>query len=258
MNKPDYLISTPENVDLHLELAGLGNRVWAAFIDHSIIGAALAVIIAGCLAVGFTIDKTGLPSDTKNMAYFCLLGIAFLIMFVVNFGYFIIFEGTWQGQTPGKRVAGIRVIETNGQPVGWAAVFIRNLLRIVDELPGLYPGILPMVIDKNERRLGDFAAGTLVIRERVPHLGTAALLVVGEPTEQPIFDVGQISPDEYNMIINYLKRRELLQLPERQRLAADMAAHFKQKLDMTDDHESPENLIEKLYVGYKSRAELLD
>ena len=258
MNKPDYLISTPENVDLHLELAGLGNRIWAALIDHAIIGAVLAIIVAACLAVGFSVDKMDLPSDTKNMTYFFLLGIAMLIMFVVNFGYFIIFEGVWQGQTPGKRVAGIRVIETNGQPIGWAAVFIRNLLRLIDGLPAMYPGILPMLIDKNERRLGDFAAGTLVIRERLTALGTSTLKIVNEEAGQPFFDVGQISPDEYNLIVNFLNRRELLQLAARQRLAADMGSHFKTKLNVMDDTDAPETFIEKLYVSYKSRAEIMD
>ncbi len=256
MNKPDYLISTPENVDLHLELAGLGNRIMAALIDRSVQAAVSLVVIAACVGGAIGVDNSGMPTDSKTLIYYYLVGIGLFILFVVNAGYFIFFEGTWQGQTPGKRVAQIRVIEANGQPVGWSSVFIRNLLRIVDEFPGIYLGIIPMMIDKDERRFGDLAAGTLVIRERLQSISTGQLQIVSESTVEPLVDTGQISPDEYGLLVNFLKRREILTVTKRRQLSTDLADHFLQKLDMTNDVDAPEAFIEKLYIAYNKRADL--
>jgi hypothetical protein len=176
---------------------------------------------------------------------------------VINFGYFIFFEGTWQGQTPGKRIAQIRVIEANGQPVGWSSVFIRNLLRIVDEMPGIYLGILPMMIDKNERRFGDLAAGTLVIRERLQSLSTTTLQIVGGNEAELLFDTGQISPDDYALLVTYLKRRENISPSQRTELAAELSGYFRNKLDIgPSEGDSDETFIEKLYIAYNKRAEL--
>jgi uncharacterized RDD family membrane protein YckC len=257
MNNPDYLISTPENVDLHLELAGLGNRIMAGLVDRVLIGAMTLLIVAVCVGAAIAIEGSPMPTDTKTQTYYYLIGIGLLIVFIINFGYFIFFEGTWQGQTPGKRIAQIRVIEANGQPVGWSSVFIRNLLRIVDELPGIYLGILPMLIDKNERRFGDLAAGTLVIRERLQSLSTTALQIVGGADAELLFDTGQISPDDYALLVTYLKRRENISPIERKALASELASHFRGKLDVPRaEGESEETFIEKLYIAYNKRAEL--
>lgn len=256
MNQPDYLISTPENVDLHLELAGLGNRIMAALLDHILIGAVSGMVIAVCIGIAVAIESMPVPTDSKTMVYYVLVGIGLLLLFIINFGYFIVFEGMWKGQTPGKKVANIRVIEANGQPVGWSSVFIRNILRMIDEIPGLYPGILPMIIDKNERRLGDLAAGTLVIRERLQSLSTSGLRVVGDLGAEPLFDTGMISPDEYGLLVNFLKRRDSLSPNQRHKLATSLSTHFQEKLDMPNETESPERFIEKLYIAYNQRAEI--
>jgi uncharacterized RDD family membrane protein YckC len=257
MNHPDYLISTPENVDLHLELAGLGNRILAAFVDHLIIALLLLITVAACVGIAVSIDNSHLPTDTKTILYYYLIGICLLVLFVINFGYFIFFEGTWHGQTPGKRICGIRVIEQNGQPAGWSAILIRNLVRIVDELPGVYIGLLPMMFDKNERRLGDFAAGTLVIRERMQQLSSSDLTFnVPADSDDLHFDTGQITPQEYAMLVTFFQRRKILSASERQRLAADMAQHFRIKLGVPEDTSAPELFLEKLFTAYKRRAEL--
>lgn len=256
MNNPDYLISTPENVDLHLELAGLGNRIMASLLDHILIGAVSGIVVAILIGVGVAIDSVPLPTDNKTMVYYVLIGVGLLLLFVINFGYFIFFEGLWKGQTPGKKVANIRVIEANGQPVGWSSVFIRNILRMIDELPGLYPGILPMIIDKHERRLGDLAAGTLVIRERLQSISTSNLRIVQDAGAEPLFDTGLISPDEYALLVSFLKRRESLSPNQRQKLAASLSSHFQEKLDMSTEADAPERFIEKLYIAYNKRADL--
>jgi uncharacterized RDD family membrane protein YckC len=256
MNKPDYLISTPENVDLHLELAGLGNRIMAALIDHLLLLTMITLVVVICVGIGLGIEYSPLSSDVKTIVYWYLIGIALLLIFVLNFGYFIFFEGLWQGQTPGKRIVGIRVIEQNGQPVGWSAVWIRNLLRVIDELPGIFLGLLPMMVDKSERRFGDLAAGTLVIRERLQGLSTTGLRIADNAVADLPVDTGQITPDEYNIEVSFLRRRDMMTKGDRQKLAAKIAQHFKTKLGLETNTDAPEVFIEKLFIAYKQRAEL--
>lgn len=256
MNNPNYLISTPENVDLHLELAGLGNRILAALVDRLLVGAASLLVIMLCVGVGLVIETVAMPTDTKTLTYYALIGFGLFLLFLLNAGYFIFFEGMWHGQTPGKRIAQIRVIEANGQPVGWSSVFIRNLLRIVDELPGVFLGLLPMIIDKNERRFGDLAAGTLVIRERLQSLSSTGLQLTGGNQVEALVDIGQISPDEYGLLITFLKRRESLAPNQREQLARSMAARLQDKLGDSNDNDPPEIYLEKLYTAYNKRAEI--
>ena len=97
---------------------------------------------------------------------YVVLALIVLIYFALFWGYFMLFETLWSGQTPGKRAGRLRVIRRDGQPVGAGEVLIRNLVRIVDFLPGFYGiGLVVMFIDKEARRLGDMAAGTIVVRE---------------------------------------------------------------------------------------------
>jgi uncharacterized RDD family membrane protein YckC len=256
MDNPDYLISTPENVDLHLELAGIGNRVIAAAIDSAAIGAIDAVLAGIMLGVAVAVESSGTPTEVKNSIYFWAVCILVLALFIVSFGYFVFFEGVWHGQTPGKRFAGIRVIEANGQPVSWGPVFIRNFLRLLEGMPGVFLGILPMIFDKNERRWGDMAAGTIVIRERMQSLGTSDLRIVGNNEVDTLVDTGQISPDEYHLLVAFLKRRDMMLLGQRERLAIDLCKHFRNTLSLMDDGDPPERVIEKLFIAYRRRAEL--
>src|SRR5579885_3015281 len=164
MSKPDYLISTPENVDLHLELAGMGNRIFACLIDTLLSYAMLLLLGLACTLFLGLLEAVPMAERLRTIIDYCVLGLAIFLVLAVIFGYYIFFEGTWHGQTPGKKVARIRVIEQNGQPVSWPAVIIRNLVRAADTAV-LLIGLLVVMIDRNERRLGDLAAGTLVIRE---------------------------------------------------------------------------------------------
>ena len=88
-------------------------------------------------------------------------------MTIFYWGYYVFFEMLWNGQSPGKRWVGLRVIRTDGTPITLSEALIRNLVRIVDFLPATYGvGIITMFIDKQSRRLGDLAAGTLVVQDR--------------------------------------------------------------------------------------------
>ncbi len=254
MTTPDYSISTPENVDLHLELAGIGNRVLAVLIDTTIIGVVIGCIaIVGCI-IAILLDQAGLDGDVRNLALLVVVMISVFIAFFINFGYHIFFEGVWMGQTPGKKVAQIRVIEANGQPVGWSAVFIRNIVRVLDT-GLLLIGLLVMLINKNERRIGDLAAGTLVIRERKPDVRSEIKLLTNAEADT-LLDIGRITPQEYDLLARFLRRRETLSPSQRPLVAVKVADYFHEKLNEPDQmsKSNSEEYLERLYLSYQARA----
>jgi uncharacterized RDD family membrane protein YckC len=252
MHSPDYSISTPENVDLHLELAGLGNRVLAALIDTLITYA----ICAGLWLLTALLAIFGLPFRAATPIFGFVILLTILLSFAVIFGYYIFFEGTWQGQTPGKRVAQIRVIDQNGQPINWSAVWLRNFIRVIDTGLMLI-GLIVMIIDKNERRLGDLAAGTLVIRERLPDLGTADITIAPQARENAgMLDSGRITPQEYDLLLGFLKRRDKMARSQRPLVARELEQHFRDKLgEPSNGQQNSELFLEKLYTAYQMRAE---
>ena len=165
----DYLhIDTPENVAFGYEVAGIGSRFLAALVDtllivilQVIVNVTLLLLVAAFLDFRLD-DLNGLPSGWAWVAAaFGLVAFAFL------WGYYIFFELLWNGQSPGKRMVGLRVLRANGAPITLAESLIRNLVRLIDFLPMYYGvGVVTMFIDSKSRRLGDLAAGTLVVRER--------------------------------------------------------------------------------------------
>jgi uncharacterized RDD family membrane protein YckC len=153
-------VVTPENIPLTLELAGLGSRFGALMVDllaQSLVLVALAVL-AGVLGA-----TTGLRAVLGDW----LTTISILGTFFVLFGYFILFETVWNGQTPGKKTFGLRVVRDGGYPVNFFAAAARNLVRIADFVPVFYGvGGLVVFFQPQYKRLGDLAAGTLVVKER--------------------------------------------------------------------------------------------
>ena len=253
MQQPDYSISTPENVDLHLEIAGVGNRLLAQLVDSliNLLTALLVIIMA--VITGYLISVSPIDSQTKSIWYGVLAMIAIFIIFIQLNCYFIVFEAIWQGQTPGKRVAEIRVIEANGQPLGWAGAIIRNLLRMVDQI--LFLGLLIMLFDKNERRLGDMAAGTIVIREHKPDISTTQLLLANPTSAANLLDIGRVTPAEYDLIVDFLKRRKSLAKGYRPLVAQKLAKYFHEKLGAIDNQDSaPEAYLEQVFHSYQARA----
>ncbi len=263
MQQPDYSISTPENVDLHLEIAGIGNRLLAQIVDGLIQLAITISLVIVALIVGAGVSAAPVDQKTKNMLYAVIALVAVLFMFFMQNLYFIIWEGAWKGQTPGKKIAEIRVIEANGQPIGWGASLIRNLLRMVDGI--LFMGLVVMLVDKNERRLGDMCAGTLVIRERPAQMTDSAIKVGPTAAADETLDIGRISPAEYDLLVDYLKRRGALTDSSRPSVAKQMFDHFAAKLDIPEEAAvggqngkvfAPyENILEKIYLSYQLRAE---
>jgi len=213
----DYAIDTPESVTFAYEVAGIGNRFIAALIDTAILFAALRLLnllVFVALAILGDLTTDILLGDNPP-SWFGGLAIALytLLNFVFYWGYYILFELLWNGQTPGKRFVKIRVLRLDGNPVGFTEVLLRNLVRPVDFMPGGYGlGLLVMLLNDKSRRLGDFAAGTLVIRE-LANVSLEALAT--HPSATPDVDEGlllafpeirRISSADYELIQETLAR----------------------------------------------------
>jgi uncharacterized RDD family membrane protein YckC len=162
MDDEQLTISTPEQVAFHYEIAGIGSRFLASLLDHLIISVAMLLIYCAAIAL----LPAMLATDQGEAVLYLIVAVLVLVVFIIFWGYFAIFEAVWNGQTPGKRAGRLRVIRRTGQPIGASEAMVRNLIRIVDFMPGFYGvGLISMFIDKEARRLGDFAAGTIIIRE---------------------------------------------------------------------------------------------
>ena len=150
------VVSTPERVAFEYELAGLGSRFLAQAID-------ILLLFAVFLAFTILAAAVGVFSHDTNLTLLLLV----VLSFVIVIGYFPVCEGIWSGQTLGKRALRIRVLGDRGEPVTVTQVAIRNMVRLVDFLPVFYGiGLITIFIQGGGKRLGDFAAGTVVARER--------------------------------------------------------------------------------------------
>lgn len=147
-------IETPESVRFTYELADVGARALALGTDLLVQYVTLGLVYIGIMAAA--------PSAREWRGT-----VWILMVFAINWLYFACFELAWRGQTPGKRWVGIRVVRSGGYPVTWIAVLIRNLVRVIDSLPGPYGvGLAVAFWEREHRRLGDLVAGTVVVRER--------------------------------------------------------------------------------------------
>jgi uncharacterized RDD family membrane protein YckC len=238
-------IATPEGVHLELTLAGVGSRFAAALVDVAI-QIALLIVIA---AVGFGVfAPTGVGVAAVT-----------ILSFLVFAAYDILFEVFASGRTPGKRLNGLRVVRTDGSPVGFFTSAVRNVLRLVDLLPGMYfAGIVSILVTRRNQRLGDLAAGTLVVRERRPSLGWQA--PAPAPSAQAAdpqwlsWDVGAVTAAELAAIRRFLERRESLTLGARNELALKLAQPLRSKVPGVPEDVRGEPFLEQLAAAKAARS----
>ncbi len=174
-----------------MPLAGIGSRFIAILVDYLIWF--FVFIVLGIVAAIILPALSFFGGVSANWA----IGIFFLIIFLLQWGYFALFEAFGNGRTPGKRVARIRVIHQSGRGINFVESLARNLVRFVDYLPGFYAvGIVAIFLSRRNQRLGDMVAGTLVVRDREvdsPHWGESASRTFTAPTliaEPPISTPG--------------------------------------------------------------------
>lgn len=206
-------LATPERALLSLPIAGVGSRALAYLADLLLLALAWAVAIVAFSVVAPLIDVWGELSAVARVA-------AVVAVFFVQWGYWTVAEVFFKGQTPGKRLLGIRVVRQDGSPVGLFESAVRNLLRLVDFLPALYPvGLTTMLIDRQNRRLGDLAAGTVLVRVEQVDLGRYAAGTGGA-------EAGPLSSGDVEVLTDFLARAAALEPGARARVGALMAGRF--------------------------------
>jgi uncharacterized RDD family membrane protein YckC len=235
MSDETVTIATPDHGTLEFELAGLGSRFGAHFIDSvllvgAVVGLALLLLGTGLLS-GSDLDPIFDGGEQWAMSW--SVALLLVLLFVVVWGYYVFFECVMRGSTPGKKQFGIRVIRDDGLPIGFRESALRNLVRAGDALPPpcyLLGGVV-MFLDGHGRRLGDMVAGTLVVREKfeiesatAAGAAWAARVERGHSRQALTLPGGQITSAQVDLIEQFLARRFELQPDRRAALAWQIAA----------------------------------
>lgn len=261
MKSTEFRLETPENVDFVYELAGPAARLAALLIDHLILFGAIGL---AWIAAAIMVPMASLLSGA-------LLAGAGIGTFVILNGYFAFMEARFAGQTPGKRIAGIRVMDDRGLPLTSAQALLRNLLRPIDLLPGLAlpggvemlvstlhlppvgfygVGLLSILLSPSGRRLGDWAAGVVVVR--VAARPAPALIIPFSERHNSIQNDPalrrrirrELTPEDRDLLWQLCLRRADLDLATRRRIFSETAAYLQLKLEF----EKPEFLSDEKLV----------
>ena len=232
-------VETPELVVLSYSVAGTGSRAMAAITDLLLSIGALLVVGFAALAVG---GRRGMGGMDASGSW----GIAILVLaqFGVLWGYYVLFEGLMDGQTPGKRLNRIRVVKEGGYSVTFGTSAIRNLIRVLDMQPGFFylVGMISVLVTKRGRRLGDIVAGTIVVREDARRtVVPAASSTRPEGTQLQT----ALTEDEYLVLSRFVERWSTLDPARRVALATQLAARFAAALE--DDGRAPASSLLDLF-----------
>jgi uncharacterized RDD family membrane protein YckC len=248
-------VKTSDNVTLGYTIAGVGSRIVAQILDNlvAIPLTLVAVLLAGSLASVFVTSSEG--ADFANAA----IGI---FAFFVYFGYFLVAEAVTTGKTPGKSAMGLRVIRVDGSAVDFGAVAVRNVIRVID-LSVVLVGLVVMFFQPQTRRLGDLAAGTVVVRDRALITLAAATspppIILRTPDAGPGIDgIERLGAFEHDALRVFLARPGLSPAL-RASLSADIAKRLMERLALPADAPErrwpPELFIERVYLQLDQRLQ---
>lgn len=248
----NYSLETPEQIEMDYELAGPGSRMCAWLIDVLLIYLAIFILVVVAMVMGLSLEPL-LEGDWESRVGRWTIATVVVLAFLIMFGYRVFFEMVMRGQTPGKRSLKLRTIRDDGTPISLSDSLIRNLLRFVDVLPMAYAvGGLVCLFHKSHKRLGDIAAGTIVVKEgeldyRARTDGKQVL-----PSEPAHAANAELTPADLRTIRSFLERRSQL-LPEaRTALAEKLARVFHQRYGGVFD--SAESYLHRLFKGNHHQA----
>jgi uncharacterized RDD family membrane protein YckC len=266
-------IETPEQVDLRFPIAGIGSRFLALLTDSFIQGVTLFLLFLAFALIFSSARKipgvAGTPSDAA--AKWFIAGI-FMFYFLLYWGYYSLFEAFWNGQTPGKRLLKIRVIKDSGRQITLFEALARNLLRVVDMLPSFYLiGVITMLCNREQKRLGDLVAGTIVVHERsdeqplMSHNSrtfTSALYpqpleITREPAGVllPADGVARLDAGDLNVMDTFFSRALDLDLDKRAEIAGRIADRMSAKMQVPLPVDvAPERALESIAHAMRAQS----
>lgn len=265
-NYADQLnIETPEQVELQFNVAGVGSRFVALLLDHLIQIAVILIVFFGLIFIASGASRHESVSGEEGAAAKWGIALIILFFFCLIWGYFSLFEAYWHGQTPGKRVMKLRVIKDSGRQITLFEALARNLLRYVDFLPNIYlAGVITMLCNKRNKRLGDFAAGTIVIhdiRDEQPLLYQSGTLLptISQPTPSdypgtalqatfPADAIAKLTPADLQLIDTFFGRALDLSLDVRAGMAQRIANGLAAKMGVGLPEGNPERALEIIAI----------
>jgi uncharacterized RDD family membrane protein YckC len=239
-------VRTPESIAFSYELAGLGSRFLALMVDQAIQIAALIAIFGSIFLALMRVvaARHGPPPVSDKVATSLAIAFVVAVVFVIFYGYFIVFEALWNGQTPGKKLLGLRVVRDGGYPIDFGASLIRNLIRIGEQLIGYYIlAAISALISPENKRLGDLAAGTIVVRDA----RLAAPRSPAASADEPVYaSTAYLSGEERALVKRFLERRDALAVERRSELAAQLAGRVRDRVPADLARLDDESLLERL------------
>lgn len=219
-------VETPEQVVLSYTIAGIASRGAAALIDYAVLSVMMLLLVLAIVPFASQLRSIAWP-----------LAIFTVVAFCIYWGYYVLFEGLWDGQTPGKRQLGLRVVRDGGYSITFGASAVRNLVRFIDMQPGVVfgaysIGILSAVLSRSGKRLGDYAAGTIVVRERAVAIssGDSPPVTATTAAEPAGALAAALTDDEYALLDRYMARRNSLDVNRRAQFAEQLAVRFRDRL----------------------------
>jgi uncharacterized RDD family membrane protein YckC len=231
-------IETPDHVVLRFQLAGAGNRGFAAIADF-------LIVFIFTFAIEFPFLKLAEIEPSLND----WAGWLVVFQLLVAWLYFVLLEWLWNGQTIGKRIFGLRVISEDGEPARFVAVIVRNLVRVVDFLPVLYGlGLVTLIVSSRSQRLGDYAGGTFVVRAPRPRRDWSALRTqsaqprwkLAEPQSATEPTLRVLPGEAQRLVREFVLREQKLMPAARTALAKQLASRLRPLLpefQVADDVE---------------------
>lgn len=256
MNQDQMSIKTPEYVSLQFQLAGLGSRAAAFIIDQLILMAVnilvlivLVLVTTGMSSLVFFNQMNSLP-----------LAVTIVVLFIINGGYFFVFEFFSGGRTIGKKTLGIRVIQENGHSITLLSSFIRNFLRIIDSLPVSYfLGFVMMFFHSKHKRIGDIVAGTIVVHERKAKRKNKPTRLEKEIKKRGLskddltideWMLKSFGLNDWKIVSTYTSRFKQLSKTERSQLTRQIADILVPKMGIEVKGMDEQNLENTLFVLY--------
>ena len=245
-------VRTPESIAFTYELAGLGSRFLAVALDFVIqaivsIGIFFLLVFAAerSAEVGTALRLNG------NQVASLFLAIAIFLNFIVFVGYFIVFEAAWNGQTPGKRLLGIRVVRDGGYPIDVGGAVLRNLVRVAEAIFFYIPAAVSALLSSQNKRLGDFVAGTIVVRDRAFEVTNPRAWLQGDqsPDLAPLVAQESLTSDEWTLIERYVERRTTLPPSIVAATAERIAASLRSKIGAAAAGLTDDDLLLRLYAS---------
>jgi uncharacterized RDD family membrane protein YckC len=264
------IIETPERVPLHFALASIGNRFLACALDHAIQVLAIFILFLCLLWGGYLTGAASenIFADTPKWAVAAII----IVFFLIWSGYFALFETFWRGQTPGKRLLKLRVIREDGRPITFWEASARNIIRLFDMMP--FPfysvGLVSVFASARDQRIGDFVAGTVVVREREAEAPSFAQLFNSPMTDTAMRrafapvdfagDVNALSESQIEVVEIFLRRRWDLKDQTRQWMAWRIATPILYTLRPTFDRDqfTYEGFLEELLHRYRAAHKFRD